>query len=217
MSDWFSRVKNELNDLLRGLGVATPEEHRRTCVHESGHVIVAWSSTYVTNIKMISVDRDCNSGYTDLRRLELDSQHALWSKITIDLAGIAAEGIVLGSLRTAEAEDDLLKARASAEQLVAMANSPLTTPWPAFAHTSKVNIANTFVCRPSLPVSRVLNLAYHKARQIITARRDSCNRLIAELHAKPVLHEQDLSRLFGKRLIYELLPRTAHVFILPNP
>lgn len=223
MPNRFSSTIEDFKKILQGLSqVVSPsdEDTNRTRVHESGHAIVAWSSTYVRNISQISTVRHTHKGQSGFVHMHIDdlgTLDALWSEAAITLAGVAAEGIVVGSLRTLSAQKDLLHARDLAERLIRMGASPTETPWPSFTHSCKVDIAQMFVSKPTLPVSRILNLAYHKARQVITARRNACDRLIAELESTPTLREADITKLFGKRLIYELVPRTRPVFILPTP
>jgi len=169
---------------------------KRIAAHETGHVLLAWFSSYVREVAWVSLEKS-KTAYFSLPR---GSSEFLFDRAVICLAGIAGEAAVFGRFRSGPAAGDLLTARACAEEYrrtpdcarrlgrIKPPGAPMT-----------LDFAAMFSDRPPPEVCRVLDCAYAAARDKIISFRDAFDRVHQMLLDKKELKRDEIAALFGPR------------------
>ena len=171
-----------------------------TATHEAGHVILAWTSPFVTEITEVALDEGGESGVTKMTRGAVSGQTRLWDAIAISLAGIAAEGYAFGRFSTSGSHRDLKKARDWAEELATtVRNAPTTAPWRPPVSRSAIDVGRMFEERPDDDVCAVLNAAYRHAKSVIAVRPDAFRALAHAIRARGTLSAHDVEAILGPR------------------
>lgn len=160
-------------------------QSRRFAVHEAGHAVAAWYCTAVERITRASID--ANGGVVVMR----SRRGAPWCDAVILLAGIAAEGIVIGRFSSGPAREDLRHAIAAIRDLPDREDRAATGPTP--------DLERAFASPLSERERRLLRAAYGEAREIIRAHRDRFDRLADELHRNGSLDESEMRLILGAR------------------
>lgn len=216
--DFFSSLPDALKENTSPTNGSYINSALKTAAHEAGHVVTAWSSTHVAKLISVTLQgkQSNTSGLTSFTKLDTNAD-SLWSSTTIHMAGIAAEGIVIGSVRTNTAKPDLLEARRVAEQIAARGNSvAMDIPWAMdFRDHTSTDIGQLFTARPDAVVNGILNACYRKARHVIKQRRASIDALVLALMRKPSLYEHELNDILGLRLGQAASRGSRPIFYLP--
>ncbi len=122
LSDFTQAVERIVAGLERRNRILNPEERRIIAVHEMGHALVAMALPGMDKVHKVSIiPRGIGAlGYTLQRPTEdrfLMTRQELENKMTVLLAGRAAEMLVIGKVSTGAA-DDLVKATDIARSMV---------------------------------------------------------------------------------------------------
>jgi cell division protease FtsH len=208
MTDVDEAVQRTLTGSIRRTRSLTPDEKRRIAYHESGHVIVAAASGRFDEVHRVSIlARGRNLGTTAMGGAEdpaVITRSQLQSRLSVHLAGTAAEELVFGESSTG-AEDDIVAATSMARDMVARygmsdavgkvrllaldvdefldADVPLGTVSGA-THEQVDN-----------EVRRVIDEAQRQASRILDTHRASLDTLARRLEAEETLEGNELAEL----------------------
>jgi hypothetical protein len=178
-----------------------------TAVHESGHAVVAWACSAVTEIHTASIedsgDRDGHVRY----EARGNREHVYWCQLTIALAGMAAEAVVFGRVEPGK-RGDLASAMESAKRITE--EPPWITegfPVPPFERL--------YVEQPSPETMRALSAGYSMARKIVTTHPEFY-RLVSALMAHETLTSRQIDDVLGHRAPIRLLGCVAATFVVPR-
>jgi cell division protease FtsH len=188
------------------------DEKRRVAYHEVGHALVAAYSEHADPVHKISIVPRGRAalGYTMQLPSEdqfLLTRGELMERLSGLLGGRAAEEIVFREVTTG-AQNDLERATALARQMVAaygMSDSiglvSCVQRQSAFLDGQMQRDCSEATARDiDEEVKVLLDNAYAKAKQILSAHRDQLEKIAAELLKKEALDAQEFYRLVGKEM-----------------
>jgi cell division protease FtsH len=210
MEDFESAIDRVIAGLEKKNKIISPEEREVIAFHESGHAIVGWFSEHTDPVVKVSiVPRGLSAlGYAQHLPEEryLYSKEALVDRMTMMLGGRVAEEIVFGSITTG-AQNDLERVTKMAYAMVVdygmservgqvsfnLSNRDEDTPMfdkPYSESTAQIIDEEVKV---------IIDDARERARKMLTARRDTLDRMAEALLEREVLGAQELLNLLGER------------------
>jgi cell division protease FtsH len=185
-------------------------ERRVVAYHEMGHALVAMALPGIDPVHKVSIiPRGIGAlGYTIQRPTEdrfLMTQQELDDKLTVLLAGRAAEHLVLGTLSTGAA-DDLAKATDIARSMVTrygmnaeLGHATYEAERPAFLGAPQISPPTGFseATRAAIDsaVRGLVGAAYERARRLLTRHRDVLESGAAQLLTQETLDRPELDAL----------------------
>lgn len=196
------------------------EEKTRVAYHETGHALVAFFSKHADPLHKISIIPRGRMalGYTmqlPTHDQYLMSRTALLERITVQLAGRAAEEVVFNEISTG-AENDLQQATALARQMVAMFGMSEVV---GLAHCARREGFDSFI--PNAPsqrdcseetareideeVKKILDEAYARARNLLRQHRSALESI-----AHTLLQSETMDGKTFEHLIAEAEPASSH-------
>ena len=212
IEDFTAAVERIVAGLEKRSRILNPLERATVAHHEMGHALVAMSIPGTDPVHKVSIiPRGIGGlGYTIQRPLEdrfLMRRSELENKMTVLLAGRAAEELVFGEISTGAA-DDLAKATEIAQSMVkryGMERSlgPVTYEDQRFTFIERPVIAQerTYseetAAEMDHAVRTLVEEALRRASGILAARRDVLERGAALLLAKETLLEDELKVLIA--------------------
>jgi len=207
LQDFEAAVERITAGLEKRNRLLNPKERRVVAYHELGHALVALSLPGQDPVQKVSIiPRGIGAlGYTMQRPLEdrfLMSEPELEDKMTVLLAGRAAEELVFGEVSTG-ASDDLQRAADIARAMVTRYGMD-----KKLGHTAYETEHGNFLGQPiegggrrfsedtareiDLAVRNLIEAAYARALEILRRRRDEIERLAVILLEKETLRADEL-------------------------
>ncbi|OYV39725.1 MAG: cell division protein FtsH [Rhodospirillales bacterium 20-64-7] len=215
MSDANEAVERVVAGLARRTRVLSPKERETVAYHELGHALVALSLPGTDPVHKVSIiPRGVGAlGYTIQRPTEdrfLMSREELENKMAVLLGGRAAEVLVFHKLSTGAADDlqkvtDIARAMVTRFGMVeelgpvvfereqhSFLNGPMPNIEPprAYSETTAQTIDRL--------IHDLVQTAFHRATEVLTARADVLHRAAKELLARESLTAEELAVLTGK-------------------
>ncbi|MEY3591005.1 MAG: hypothetical protein RLZZ466_1526 [Bacteroidota bacterium] len=207
MQDFQDAVDRVIGGLEKKNKIISPEEKKIIAYHEAGHAICGWFLEHAYPLlKVTIVPRGTAAlGYAQYTPKEqyLYNTDQLNDQICMTLGGRASEDIFFGKISTG-AQNDL-------QQITRMAYSMVTV----YGMNEKVgNVSfydpqqeNTFTKPYSddtaklidFEVRHLIDTAYERTKQLLTARKEEVEKLANALLEKEVLFQSDVEALIGKR------------------
>jgi len=193
--------------------VMNPKEKEIVAFHESGHAIVAESVKYADPVHKISIiPRGIGAlGYTQQRPTEdryLMTRAELLDRLAVLLGGRVAEELVFGEISTG-AQNDLQRATDIARSMVAeygMSDllGPVTYERPRQAMFLPENYApgktysETKATQIDEEISRMMEQAQERVRNILTERRKILDDLAHLLSRKEMVQGEELRKMLSE-------------------
>ena len=207
MQDFQDAVDRVIGGLEKKNKIISPEEKKIIAYHEAGHAICGWFLEHAYPLlKVTIVPRGTAAlGYAQYTPKEqyLYNTDQLNDQICMTLGGRASEDIFFGKISTG-AQNDL-------QQITRMAYSMVTV----YGMNEKVgNVSfydpqqeNAFTKPYSddtaklidFEVRHLIDTAYERTKQLLTARKEEVEKLANALLEKEVLFQSDVEALIGKR------------------
>ena len=212
-ADFDEAVDRVVGGLEKKNRAMNPREKEIVAFHESGHAIVAESVKYADPVNRISIiPRGVAAlGYTQQRPTEdryLMTRLELLDRLAVLLGGRVAEELVFGDISTG-AQNDLQRATDIARSMVAeYGMSDLLGPvtyerprQPVFLpenYTSGKSYSETRATQIDEEISRVMEQAQERARNILSERRKVLDDLARLLGEKEVVQGEDLRKMLAE-------------------
>jgi len=210
-SDFTIAIERIVAGLEQRSRLMHPDERRRIAVHEMGHATVALALGTTDKVHKISIiPRGMGAlGYTLRRPTEdryVQVRSELLSKLSVLLAGRAAECEILGEPSTGAA-DDLAKATSLARSLVStlgmsdklglavLEDQQALYLTPTTASPAVAGIGSTTADLVAQEIRQLLQDAYLRATSLITANRPLVEAGVAKLLERETLDEREIAAL----------------------
>ena len=177
-----------------------PEQRIRIAVHESGHATVGWNLPDVGQVELVSIyKRGAALGLTARmsdRDQFLVTETQLRSEISVALAGMCAEEIVLGQASSGAASD-LLRATDLAVQMVGRFGLGESLISFDVIRTIGLNAATLSDAECRKQVDAILNGERARTTELLIRHRDELDRLVWRLLAKEELNHEEIEGVLG--------------------
>lgn len=185
---------------IKGVGSPVLSDYR-IAVHECGHAITQWESPYAIRplpkreVLVLNGERSVFR-YRDAPLAAPRSANKLWDEMVIQLGGLAAEELIFNNEWPERPHaDDFLAGPLRRAMELGHSHPPWASP-------SKPGEPWFFaVLKPTSTEARTLALAYSRAMEILTSRRESLDVLARLLVDRRALTSMWLRRVLGPRQI----------------
>jgi len=213
LADFTSAIERIVAGLEKRNRILNPLERKTIAVHEMGHALAALSLPGMDKVHKVSIiPRGIGAlGYTIQRPTEdrfLMTRQELENKMTMLLAGRAAEALLIGEVSTGAA-DDLAKATDIARSMamrygmdptlgqVAYEHppSPLLGPLPEGLETGGRQFSPETAREIDCAVRALTEAAFTRATRLLTERRAVLEEGSARLLARETLNEDEILAL----------------------
>ena len=225
-NDFTEAVERIVAGLEKRNRLLNPQERRIVAYHEMGHALTAMALTGVDPVHKVSIiPRGIGSlGYTIQRPIEdrfLMTREELENKLTVLLAGRAAEHLVFGHLSTGAA-DDLAKATEIARGMVTrygmderLGHATYETERPTFLGAPSIHEARTLSDETTRSIDsairRIVNTAFERASKLLEEHRGVLERGARKLLEQETLDQSDLAMLKGELAIAAVTPLSRKI------
>lgn len=157
----------------------------RAAVHEAGHALVAARCTLNDRVASVAITKD-GCGHV-IHIMNSSGAHFAWCELVILLAGVAAENMSLGNMKSGGASKDLANALTYATTIAWRQGDPL--PWPK-ADRRSFPFEQVYGDPIHPNVLHTLHYAYDIARAILEKHVEGHARLTAAILAIETLDEK---------------------------
>lgn len=206
--DFLAAVDRIIGGLEKKNKIIKPQEKKTIAYHEAGHATVSWMMEYASPlVKVTIVPRGKSLGaawYLPEER-QITTKEQMFHEMCATLGGRAAEEVVFGEISTG-ALSDLEKVTKQAQALVTIyglneklgnisyydssGQSEYSFGKPYSEHTAQIIDEE---------ISKIIELAYVKAKEILGEHKDKLVLLADALLEKEVIFKEDLEEIFGTR------------------
>ncbi|MBI1267436.1 MAG: ATP-dependent zinc metalloprotease FtsH [Cryomorphaceae bacterium] len=204
--DFLDAVDRIIGGLEKRNKIISPKEKQTIAYHEAGHAMVSWLLEHASPlVKVTIVPRGQSLGaawYLPEER-QITTTEQIFDEMCAALGGRAAEEITFGKISTG-ALSDLEKVTKQAYAMVSVyglnkrignrsyydssGDSAFTKPYSE--ETARVIDEE---------VSKIIESAYERAKDLLTKNKDLLNRLAKTLLEKEVIFKEDLEEVLGHR------------------
>ncbi len=204
--DFLDAVDRIIGGLEKKNKIITPEEKATIAYHESGHAISSWLLEHASPLVKVTIvprGRSLGAAWYLPEERQITTTEQIFDEMVAALGGRAAEEITFGKISTG-ALSDLEKVTKQAYAMVSIyglnkkignrsyydssGESQFTKPYSE--DTARVIDEE---------VSKLIEKAYEKAKEILSAHKDKLDRLAQRLLEKEVIFKDDLEEILGKR------------------
>lgn len=226
LDDFTQAIERIVAGLEKRNRLLIPHEREVIAHHEMGHAIVAMALPGSDPVQKVSIiPRGIGAlGYTIQRPLEdrfLMSESELQNKITVLLAGRAAESIVFPDISTGAA-DDLSKATEIAHNMVTRFGMTKELGQVAYEQEPAPLLGTPVASSPQLrryseesaakidrSIKEIIDAAFTRAVAILRRNRDTLDRTAKDLLKRETLGPDDIGRIVQQVQRDEAPPRVA--------
>ncbi|MHA6696782.1 ATP-dependent zinc metalloprotease FtsH [Chryseobacterium sp. A301] len=206
--DFLDAVDRIIGGLEKKNKAIKPSEKKRVAFHEAGHAAISWLVEHAAPLLKVTIvprGRSLGAAWYLPEERSLTTTEQMYDEICATLGGRAAEQTVFGNISTG-ALSDLERVTKQAQAMVTVyglndrvgnisyydssGQSEYSLGKPYSEHTAKTIDEE---------ISKIIELQYTRALQILTDNRDKLDALASKLLEKEVIFREDLEEIFGKR------------------
>jgi cell division protease FtsH len=204
--DFLDAVDRIIGGLEKKNKIITPEEKKTIAYHESGHALVSWLLEHASPLVKVTIvprGRSLGAAWYLPEERQLNTTEQILDEMCAALGGRAAEEVAIGKISTG-ALSDLEKVTKQAYAMVSVfglnkkignrsyydstGESQFTKPYSD--ETARVIDEE---------VSKIIEKAYEKAKDLLALNRDKLDKLAAKLLEREVIFKDDLVEVLGPR------------------
>jgi cell division protease FtsH len=207
MTDFENAIDRVIGGLEKKNKLISPEEKNIVAYHEAGHAVTGWFLEFADPLVKVSiVPRGVAAlGYAQYLPKEqyIYRTEQLIDEMCMTLGGRAAEDIVFGKISTG-AQNDLERVTKMAYAMVTIYGMNEKVGHISFNdQNSEYGFNKPYSEKTSelidQEVRELINQAYLRTKNLLTARKSELESLAHELLKKEVLFQYDLENIIGKR------------------
>jgi AFG3 family protein len=206
--DFLDAVDRVIGGLEKKNKIISPQEKRVIAFHEAGHATISWLLEYahpLVKVTIIPRGKSLGAAWYLPEERQITTTEQLFDEMCAALGGRAAEEIVFGKISTG-ALSDLEKITKQAYAMIvyyglndkvgnmSFYDSSGQTEY-AFQKPYSEKTAELI----DSEVSKLIESAYKKTKEIILAHKDHLSQLAQRLLEREVIFKEDLEEIFGKR------------------
>ncbi len=193
--------------------VLSEQEKKITAYHEAGHALVAHSLPHTDPVHKVSiVSRGSAGGYTlnvPEQDKRLHSRQEFIERISVMLAGHAAEKVVFGDVTTG-ASNDLERATSLAKSLVTRFGMSEKLGPRTFGESEEFIFLGKEIHEQrdyseetakliDMEVSSIISHAYNTAKEIIKKRRKDLENIVDKLLKEETIEKEEFEKIVGPK------------------
>ena len=204
--DFLDAVDRIIGGLEKKNKIITIEEKRTIAYHESGHAIVSWLLRYASPLVKVTIvprGRSLGAAWYLPEERQITTTEQILDDMCAALGGRAAEEVAFGKISTG-ALSDLEKVTKQAYAMVTIyglndkignrsyydSSGESQFQKPYSDETARIIDEET---------SKIIEGAYLKAKELLSANREQLDKLAAKLLEKEVIFKDDLEAVLGAR------------------
>ncbi len=206
--DFNNAIDRIIGGLEKKNKIVSLHEKKVIAYHEAGHATVSWFLRYASPlVKVTIVPRGQSLGaawYLPEER-QITTTEQIMDDITATLGGRAAEELIFGKVSTG-ALSDLEKVTKQAYAMVTIYG--LNDKIGNLSYYDSSGQSDYSFSKPyseatavtiDQEVKQISDVAYERAKQILTQHKDQLVKLAEKLVEKEIIYREDLEELFGQR------------------
>lgn len=206
--DFLDAIDRIIAGLEKKSKIISPEEKRTIAFHEAGHATVSWLLEHANPLLKVTIiprGRSLGAAWYLPEERQLTTTEQIFDELAATLGGRASEELTFGRISTG-ALSDLEKVTKQAYAMVAYygmseklgnlsyydssGQSDMMFGKPYSEKTAEVLDEET---------KKIIDLAYSKAKQVLTEHSDGLRKVAELLLEKEVIFSEDLEKILGKR------------------
>src|SRR5690554_5647983 len=206
--DFLDAVDRIVGGLEKKNKLIKPKEKQRIAYHEAGHATVGWLLPHAAPlVKVTIVPRGKSLGaawYLPEER-QITTTEQLLDEIAATMGGRAAEEVVFGNISTGALSDlERVTKQASAMVSIYGLNDEIgNVSYYDSTGQSEYGFNKPYsedtARKIDREVSKIIEIEYERAKNILTDNREKLDRLAEKLLDKEVIFREDMVEIFGER------------------
>ncbi|PCJ80183.1 MAG: peptidase M41 [Bacteroidetes bacterium] len=205
-SDFNEAIDRIVGGLEKRSRVISPEEKKTIAFHEAGHATVSWLLEYASPLVKVSIiprGKSLGAAWYLPHERQITTTEQIFDEMCAALGGRAAEKIIFGKISTG-ALSDLEKVTKQAQAMVTVyglneriGNISYYDSQRDSTFTKPYSEATARIIDEE--VSKVIEQAYEKALEILSANKDKLTEVAEALLKDEVIFKSDLETILGPR------------------
>ncbi len=206
--DFLDAVDRIVGGLEKRNKIVTTEEKRVIAFHESGHATVSWLVEHASPLVKVTIvprGRSLGAAWYLPEERQITTTEQLFDEMCAALGGRAAEEIMFGKISTG-ALSDLEKITKQAYAMVVyyglnekIGNISFYDSSGQSEYTFQKPFSEKTAQVIDEEVSKLVEKAYKRTKEILSANKAKLIRLAEQLLEKEVIFKEDLEQIFGDR------------------
>ncbi|GAB1404220.1 ATP-dependent zinc metalloprotease FtsH [Lentimicrobium sp.] len=206
--DFMDAIDRIVGGLEKRNKIISPQEKKVIAFHESGHAAVSWLLEHahpLVKVTIVPRGKALGAAWYLPEERQITTYEQMLDELTATLGGRAAEEVVFGKISTG-ALNDLEKVTKQAFAMVAYFGLNETIGNVSYYDSSGQSeysfnkpFSEATAQTIDAEVSKLIETAYERAKNILIANREKLDQLAAILLKKEVIFREDLEHIFGKR------------------
>lgn len=206
--DFMDAIDRIVGGLEKRNKIISPQEKKVIAFHESGHAAVSWLLEHahpLVKVTIVPRGKALGAAWYLPEERQITTYEQMLDELTATLGGRAAEEVVFGKISTG-ALNDLEKVTKQAFAMVAYFGLNETIGNVSYYDSSGQSeysfnkpFSEATAQTIDAEISKMIEQAYERAKDILIANRDKLDQLAAILLKKEVIFREDLEHIFGKR------------------
>lgn len=206
--DFLDAIDRIIGGLEKKNKIISLNEKKTIAYHEAGHATISWMLEHANPLVKVTIiprGRSLGAAWYLPEERQITTTEQMLDEMCATLGGRAAEEIVFGKISTG-ALNDLERVTKQAYAMVSYFGMSKEVGNMSFYDSSgqtDMAFVKPFSEKTSelidKEVSALIEVAYTKAKTVLTENRDGLNKLAKQLLEKEVIFSEDLEVIFGKR------------------
>ena len=206
--DFIDAVDRIVGGLEKKSKIVTKQEKKTIAYHEAGHAAVSWMLEHAAPLVKVTIvprGRSLGAAWYLPEERQLTTAEQMNDELCATLGGRAAEEIIFNKISTG-ALSDLEKVTKQAKAMVTIygLNDKIgnityydSSGQQEYAFDKPYSEKTAQIIDEE--ISKLIEIQYVRAKQVLTDNRDKLEALAAQLLEKEVIFKEDLEKIFGKR------------------
>ncbi|QOR73105.1 ATP-dependent zinc metalloprotease FtsH [Cruoricaptor ignavus] len=206
--DFLDAVDRIIGGLEKKNKAIKPSEKKRVAYHEAGHATISWLVEHAAPLLKVTIvprGRSLGAAWYLPEERQLTTTEQMLDEICATLGGRAAEQTIFGNISTG-ALSDLERVTKQAQAMVTIYGLNDKVGNISYYDSSgqaEFNFGKPYSEETAKTIdeeiSKIVELQYQRALEILGTHRDKLERLAEKLLEKEVIFREDLEEIFGKR------------------